>query len=81
MRSKETVELALNMEFDITNKFIPNMCEAKTLRVIDINSSSVRIEMENARTRGVFPLSHFQSLIRQGALILSTDKLEKEDTA
>ncbi|MFS0863218.1 hypothetical protein [Fredinandcohnia sp. 179-A 10B2 NHS] len=79
MKSKDKLDLVRDMEFDITNKFIPNLCEAKTLKVIDINGSSVRIELENARSRGVFPLSHFQSLIRQGALVLTTH--ENEETA
>lgn len=79
MKSKDKFDLVRDMEFDITNKFIPNLCEAKTLKVVDINGSSVRIELENARSRGVFPLSHFQSLIRQGALVLTTQ--ENEETA
>ncbi|MFT4414059.1 hypothetical protein ACLM5H_09380 [Fredinandcohnia humi] len=80
MNAKANIELVKNMEFDITTKFIPNICEAKTLKVVDINGSSVRIELENARSRGVFPLSHFQSLIRQGALVL-TESQDNEETA
>lgn len=76
--ARENLELVNNMEFGITSKFVPNLCEAKTLKVVEINHSSVRIELES-RQKGVFPLSHFQYLIRHGALVLSKD--EDEETA
>ncbi|MEH7237565.1 hypothetical protein [Bacillus sp. JJ1562] len=76
--ARENLELVNNMEFGITSKFIPNLCEAKTLKVVEINQSSVRIELES-KQKGVFPLSHFQYLIRHGALVLSKD--EDEETA
>lgn len=76
--ARENLELVNNMEFGITSKFIPNLCEAKTLRVVEINQSSVRIELES-KQKGVFPISHFQYLIRHGALVLS--KNDDEETA
>ncbi|THE13639.1 hypothetical protein E1I69_06925 [Bacillus timonensis] len=76
--ARENLELVNNMEFGITSKFIPNLCEAKTLRVVEINPSSVRIELES-KQKGVFPISHFQYLIRHGALVLT--KNEDEETA
>ncbi|MFC4322819.1 hypothetical protein [Litchfieldia salsa] len=75
------MELKQNMEFELTKKFIPNFCNAKTLKVIDFNDSTVRIEMEDARSRGVFPRLQFLSLIRTGALIIPTVIIEQEDTA
>lgn len=73
------MQLKQNMKFDITNKFIPNFCQAKSLKITNVNASSVMIEMENAKSRGVFPLSQFQSLVRDGALIAIENS--KEDTA
>jgi hypothetical protein len=76
--SKENLELVTNMEFGITQKFVPNLCDAKTLKVVEINNSSVRIELES-KQKGVFPISHFQYLIRHGALVLATE--DGEETA
>ncbi|MCA1030297.1 hypothetical protein LCL95_04495 [Bacillus timonensis] len=76
------MELKENMEFDITVKFIPNFCQARTLTIKMINHSSVCIEMEDAKSRGVFPIRQFEALIRDGALIYSNSSmLGKEDTA
>jgi hypothetical protein len=70
------MELKENMEFEITNKFIPNFYQAKQLKILTVHEKSVRIEIGNARARGVFPIDQFYSLIRNGALLQ-----RKEDTA
>lgn len=76
------MNLKQNMEFDITQKFVPNFCNAKTLKILTINQSTVSIEMEEARSRGVFPLQQFESLIRTGALIhIESLGSDQEDTA
>jgi hypothetical protein len=76
------MDLRENMQFQVTSKFIPNFCNASTLKITDINDTTVRIEMENARSRGVFPKLQFLSLIRNGALIVSNEELTgREDTA
>lgn len=82
MDSQKVIHLKQNMEFGITNKFIPNFCNATTLKITGLNDSSVRIEMKDANSKGVFPITHFQSLIRQGALILADDQIDNHgDTA
>lgn len=77
------MDLKENMEFDITKKFVPNFCKAKTLKILNVNHSTVSIEMEEARSRGVFPLQQFHSLISSGALIYNENLLNNnhEDTA
>ncbi|WP_078546430.1 hypothetical protein [Litchfieldia alkalitelluris] len=76
------MELTKNMEFKLTKKFIPNFCNAKTLKIVDFNDSTVRIEMEDARSWGVFPKLQFLSLIRTGALVSVNDIVEQQgDTA
>lgn len=77
------MDLKENMEFDITKKFVPNFCKAKTLKILNVNQSTVCIEMEEARSRGVFPLQQFHSLINTGALIYNENVLNDnhEDTA
>lgn len=74
------MELRQDMKFQVTKKFIPNFCNASILKVVDFNESTVRIEMENAKSRGVFPRLQFLSLIKSGALLVAED-LSKEDTA
>lgn len=73
------MELKKNMKFDITEKFIANFYQAKTLKITDIHPSSVRIEIENARGRGVIPKGQFHSLIRTGALILIEQELANNE--
>ncbi|MDX8360106.1 hypothetical protein V1503_23130 [Bacillus sp. SCS-151] len=75
------MELKENMQFEITTKFVPNFYNSKKLKVVKINASNVRIEMENAKYGGVFPLDLFQSLIRNGALLLDDGRESEEDTA
>jgi hypothetical protein len=76
------MELLQDMEFKVTQKFIPNFCNAKTLRILDIQETTVRIEMEDARSRGVFPKLQFLSLIKNGALVFIEETLtNQEDTA
>jgi len=74
------MEIHENMEFKLTQKFIPNFCNASSLKIVNVNDTTVRIEMENARSRGVFPRMQFMSLIRNGALVYS-DTSSNEDTA
>jgi hypothetical protein len=70
------MELRENMEFDITNKFVPNFYQAKEVKILTVHDKSVRIEIGNARAKAVFPIDQFRSLIRNGALLQ-----KKEDTA
>ncbi|MBM6619396.1 hypothetical protein [Bacillus suaedaesalsae] len=67
------MELKENMFFTITEKFIPNFSKAQTLRILQFNEKTVEIEMENARSRGAFPIDQFLGLIKNGSLILTKE--------
>jgi hypothetical protein len=67
------LELQENMIFNITEKFIPNFSKAQTLRIIQLNEKTVKIEMEGAKSRGAFPTDYFKGLVKNGALILTTE--------
>ncbi|WP_246941661.1 hypothetical protein [Bacillus pinisoli] len=73
------MELQEDMIFSITEKFIPNFSKAQTLRIIQLNEKTVKIEMDQAKARGAFPIDQFKGLIRDGSLILdSNDSLRNE---
>lgn len=72
------MELRENMEFNITSKFIPNFCKAKTLKILNVNEYTIRIEMEEGRGKGVFPKDQFGALIRNGALIFKEEELKNK---
>ncbi|WP_456279110.1 hypothetical protein [Bacillus sp. AK128] len=67
------MELQENMIFSITEKFIPNFSKAQTLRIIQLNEKTVKIEMEQSKSRGAFPIHQFKGLIRDGSLILADE--------
>jgi hypothetical protein len=83
------LELQENMIFSITEKFIPNFSKAQTLRILDINDRTVKIEMGQARSRGAFPIDQFRGLVRNGSLVLAKENslldevtmISSEDTA
>jgi hypothetical protein len=83
------LELQENMIFSITEKFIPNFSKAQTLRILDLNDRTVKIEMDQARSRGAFPIDQFRGLVRDGSLILTKESslldevsmVSSEDTA
>ncbi len=83
------LELQENMVFSITEKFIPNFSKAQTLRVLNLNDKTVKIEMGIARSKGAFPIDQFKGLVRNGSLILTREDspieeildASKEDTA
>jgi hypothetical protein len=74
------LELQENMIFSITEKFIPNFSKAQTLRIIQLNERTVKIEMDQAKSRGAFPIEQFKGLVRDGSLILSLDGTLSEVT-
>jgi flagellar assembly factor FliW len=67
------LELQEKMIFNITEKFIPNFSKSQTLRIVELNEKTVRIEMVDAKSRGAFPIDHFKGLIKNGSLVLTTE--------
>jgi hypothetical protein len=68
------LELKEKMIFNITEKFIPNFSKSQTLRIVELNEKTVRIEMGDSKARGAFPLDHFKGLVKNGAIILETER-------
>lgn len=63
------MELYNNMEFEITNSFVPNLNKADKLKIIEISNDSVVVQMHNSTSRGVFPIDSFKYLIRKNSLV------------
>lgn len=59
----------INKEFAMESSFSPNISKSERLKVIDVTSKSVVIEMYNPNCKGVFPADSFQYWIKRGSLI------------
>jgi len=57
------------MEFELSGNFIPNISNSDRLKIIEISSDSVVIQMNNSKRRGIFPLDSFQYWIKRRSLI------------
>ena len=57
------------MEFEIKSCFTPNIHNSTKLKVLQVTSNSVIIQMFNPDSRGVFPLDSFQYWIKRGSLV------------
>lgn len=71
------MNLSSNMEFEIKGNFMPNLHNSERLRILEVSSDSVVIQMQNSNSRGVFPLDNFQYWIRKNSLIYISDHEEK----
>ncbi len=67
------MELQVNMNFFITEKFIPNFCNSQTLQILHLNEKTVKIEMNPSKTRGAFPINQFKGLVKNATLILEQE--------
>ena len=56
------------------SSFSPNISKSERLKVIDVTSKSVVIEMYNPNCKGVFPTDSFQYWIKRGSLIPLEEK-------
>ncbi|KOP84006.1 hypothetical protein AMS60_10535 [Bacillus sp. FJAT-21945] len=65
------------MEFEMKSCFTPNISNSHSLKVLDVTSSSVIIQMNDPDCRGVFPLDSFQYWIKKGSLIQIHDTEKK----
>ncbi|MFD2213251.1 hypothetical protein [Metabacillus endolithicus] len=63
------MDLHNNMEFELSGNFIPNISNSDRLKIIEISSDSVVIQMNNSKRRGIFPLDSFQYWIKRRSLI------------
>jgi hypothetical protein len=63
------LNLYTNMEFEMKDSFIPNLSKSETLKIIEVTSQSVIVQMQNSNCRGVFPLDSFQYWIRRSSLV------------
>ncbi|HHY73538.1 MAG TPA: hypothetical protein GX497_09990 [Bacillus bacterium] len=70
------MNLQCNMEFEIKNNFMPNLYNSDKLKIVEVSSHCVVIQMENSSSRGVFPLDHFQYWIRKNSLVHITEQDE-----
>ncbi|WP_232426183.1 hypothetical protein [Cytobacillus praedii] len=66
-----------NMEFEMKSCFTPNFSNSHSLKILDVTTSSVIIQMNNPDCRGVFPLDSFQYWIKKGSLIQISDTEKK----
>ena len=64
----------INKEFAMETSFSPNISKSERLKVIDVTSKSVVIEMYNPNCKGVFPADSFQYWIKRGSLIPLEEK-------
>ncbi|TCJ02778.1 hypothetical protein E0Y62_17790 [Cytobacillus praedii] len=65
------------MEFEMKSCFTPNFSNSHSLKILDVTTSSVIIQMNNPDCRGVFPLDSFQYWIKKGSLIQISDTEKK----
>lgn len=69
----------INKEFAMENSFSPNISKSERLKVVDVTSKSVVIEMYNPNCKGVFPTDSFQYWIKRGSLIPIEEKYKELD--
>lgn len=72
-----TLDLNINMQFEIKSGFMPNLSSSETLTILEVNPNSVVIQMNNSTGRGVFPSENLQYWIRKGLLIRMDDQHKK----
>lgn len=65
------------MEFEIKNNFMPNLYNSDRLKILEVSSNCVVVQMENSKSRGVFPLDNFQYWIRKNSLVHILDEEER----
>lgn len=68
------MNLSINMEFEIKGNFMPNLHNSERLKILEVSSDSVVIQMQNSSSRGVFPLDNFQYWIRKNSLVYLSDQ-------
>lgn len=71
------MELFNNMEFEMKSTFIPNISHSDRLRILEVNTENVVVQMENSNCRGVFPLDNFHYWIRKNSLVHINEEEEK----
>lgn len=71
------LKLVNNMEFEITDSFVPNLSNAEKLKIVELTPGSVVVQMQNSSCRGVFPVDNFQYWIKRSSLIHINDCEEK----
>jgi hypothetical protein len=71
------MELYNNMEFEMKSSFLPNISKSDTLRILEVTTGSVVVQMHNSNCRGVFPLDNFQYWIKRNSLIFVNENEEK----
>lgn len=57
------------MEFEMKSCFTPNINNSHILKVLEVTSTSIVIQMCDPDCRGVFPSDSFQYWINRGSLI------------
>jgi len=62
------------MEFEIKSNFMPNLNNSSKLKILEVSSISVVVQMQNSQSRGVFPLDSFQYWIRKNSLVHITEQ-------
>lgn len=68
------MNLQSNMEFEIKSNFMPNLNNSSKLKILEVSSNSVVIQMQNSKSRGVFPIDSFQYWIRKNSLVHITEQ-------
>lgn len=63
------IHLANNMEFELRGNFMPNISNSNRLKILEVSGTSVVIQMNNSKRRGVFPLESFHYWIKTNSLI------------
>ncbi|NSL52669.1 hypothetical protein [Calidifontibacillus erzurumensis] len=71
------MQLHNNMEFEIKDNFIPNLNKANRLKILEVSPESVVVQMQNSKSRGVFPIDHFQYYIRKNLLVHIKEEEER----
>jgi hypothetical protein len=71
------LDLYNNMEFEMKESFVPNISNAETLRILEVNPGSVVVQMKESGCRGVFPVDSFQYWIKRNSLIYIEENQQK----
>ncbi|KAB2338054.1 hypothetical protein F7731_00275 [Cytobacillus depressus] len=66
-----------NMEFEMKSCFIPNLAKSESLRILEVTTGSVIVQMQNPDCRGVFPMDSFQYWIKRGSLVEKNEQQKK----
>ncbi len=71
------MELDKNMQFEIKSGFMPNLSHSESLTILEVTPSSVVIQMNRSKGRGVFPSENLQYWIKKGLLVKMDDQHKK----